>query len=237
MIFVCGDTHGYEDIDKLSSKNWPEGKLLTKDDYLIILGDTGLVWDTKSSPREKRLLEWYNKKPWTTLFIDGNHENFYRLFSNEFGNVSKFGSTAKQISDSIFYLKRGNIYRIDYKRIFAFGGGESIDKERRLMYFSWWPQEIPSYGEMDKAIEQLKRYNNDVDIILTHSCSSLAFGMLTQRADIGYKRDAELGLRPFFDWIERNVKYKQWHFGHYHDDFKLDYKHFLHFENRPMQIT
>jgi len=237
MIYVCGDVHEFKDKDKLSSKNWPEGKLLSKDDYLIVLGDMGLIWDAISSPREKRLIEWYNQKSWTTLFIDGNHENFDRLFSDEFGNVPKFGSTVKQISDSIYYLKRGNVYKIDNRKVFTFGGGESIDKNRRLTRISWWYQEIPNYREMDKAIDKLKNFDNCVDFILTHACSNLAFEMLMQRADLGYKRDAERALRSFLDWIERNVQFKQWHFGHYHDDFKLDNKHFLHYENKPMRIV
>ena len=44
MIYVCGDIHGRQDISKLNSKKFKEGKSLTKDDYVIICGDFGLVW-------------------------------------------------------------------------------------------------------------------------------------------------------------------------------------------------
>ncbi|MDM8195794.1 hypothetical protein QUV98_05625 [Massilimicrobiota timonensis] len=43
-IFITGDTHGSYDIQKLARKNFPEGKTLTKDDYMIICGDFGCVW-------------------------------------------------------------------------------------------------------------------------------------------------------------------------------------------------
>lgn len=43
-IFITGDTHGSYDIQKLARKNFPEGKTLTKDDYVIICGDFGCVW-------------------------------------------------------------------------------------------------------------------------------------------------------------------------------------------------
>ena len=44
MIFVCGDTHMNIDIDKLLPEYWYQGQRLTKDDYLIILGDVGFAW-------------------------------------------------------------------------------------------------------------------------------------------------------------------------------------------------
>lgn len=44
MIFITGDTHGGIDIKKLSSRNFPKGKKLTKNDFLIITGDFGFVW-------------------------------------------------------------------------------------------------------------------------------------------------------------------------------------------------
>ena len=44
-IFVTGDTHGDYDWHKLTSKSFPEQKELTKDDYVIIVGDFGGVWD------------------------------------------------------------------------------------------------------------------------------------------------------------------------------------------------
>ena len=44
MIFLTGDTHIPIDVSKLNTKNFPEQKNLTSDDYVIILGDFGLYW-------------------------------------------------------------------------------------------------------------------------------------------------------------------------------------------------
>ena len=38
-FFVTGDTHGDYDIGKVSTRRWPLQKELSKEDYLIILGD------------------------------------------------------------------------------------------------------------------------------------------------------------------------------------------------------
>lgn len=39
MIFITGDTHANIDISKLSVKNFPKQKDLSKNDYLIVCGD------------------------------------------------------------------------------------------------------------------------------------------------------------------------------------------------------
>ena len=44
MIYVTGDTHGQIDISKLFPGSFPDGKGLTRDDYMIICGDFGGVW-------------------------------------------------------------------------------------------------------------------------------------------------------------------------------------------------
>ena len=43
MIYLTGDLHGSIDISKLNTRNFPEQKIMTKQDYVVILGDFGLV--------------------------------------------------------------------------------------------------------------------------------------------------------------------------------------------------
>lgn len=43
MVYVIGDIHGELELNKINRKYFPEQKLMTKDDFLIILGDFGLV--------------------------------------------------------------------------------------------------------------------------------------------------------------------------------------------------
>ena len=51
---------------------------MTKNDYVIIAGDFGIWNDTK---QERYNLDWLEDKPFTTLFVDGNHSNFDRLYA------------------------------------------------------------------------------------------------------------------------------------------------------------
>ena len=72
--WVTGDIHG--DPRRFSVDSFPEQKEMTRDDFVIILGDFGLVWS--NSKEEKYWLDWLNDKPFTTLFVDGNHECMHK---------------------------------------------------------------------------------------------------------------------------------------------------------------
>ena len=78
MILITGDIHGSHDISKLDNTKNPIFKKLTKEDYLIICGDFGLVWYNDMADTLWRT--WLDEKPFTTLFVDGNHENFDLLY-------------------------------------------------------------------------------------------------------------------------------------------------------------
>ena len=80
MIYITGDCH--RNYERFNTRNFPEQKEMTKDDYVIICGDFGGVWDKEKETKEETfLLDWLDCKPYTTLFVDGNHENFDRLYS------------------------------------------------------------------------------------------------------------------------------------------------------------
>ena len=67
MIFVTGDTHA-EWQTRFGFHSFPEGRDMTKKNYVLVLGDFG-IWD--NSKRERYDLDWMEKRPWTTLFIGG----------------------------------------------------------------------------------------------------------------------------------------------------------------------
>ena len=221
-VFVCGDTHGGSigDLDKLTSRRFPEGKELTKDDYVIILGDFGFIWNNKQDAYEKSKLQWFIDKPWTTLVVDGNHENHIRLDALE--TEIKFGNPVGKINDSLYHLRRGYIYDIAGKAFFTFGGGFSIDKEWRTENISWWEREMPNNQEYERGLKNLAEVDNKVDYILTHTCSNGMFKELAGRVNMDHKILGEDDLRNYFDTIRETVDHKMWYFGHFHYDYLSD---------------
>jgi hypothetical protein len=214
MIYVTGDLHGHIDIHKFNVSSFPEQKNLTKDDYVIICGDFGLVWD--GLKQEMYWRRWLDKKPFTTLFVAGNHENYHRL--NEFPIQEKFGGEVRQISDSIYQLCNGFVFNIDGNKIFVMGGATSHDKWARIEGASWWPEEIPSYENMTAGLYWLNDCGYKVDYILSH-CAPTS---IQKSISPYYKEDI---LTTYLDTIKDTTEYKRWYCGHYHIDEDIDDKH------------
>ena len=123
-IYVTGDIHS--EPDRFNMENFPEQKELTRDDYMIICGDFGLVWaEDKESKRETWWLDWLEDKNYTTLFVDGNHENFTRL--NSLPVEEWHGGRVHKVREHIIHLMRGEMFDLGGKKIFAFGGARSHD--------------------------------------------------------------------------------------------------------------
>ena len=219
MIYVTGDMHGGIDIHKMSTKRFPEQKTMTKNDYVIVCGDFGLVWDKpgdKYYNEQQYWIKWLNSKPFTTLFVDGNHENFDIL--NTIPEVEMFGDVVGKVSDSIYHLKRGRVYTIDGKKIFTMGGAYSHDKEYRVENVSWWVQEVPNQAERYMAMDNLAEHNFEIDYIISHCAGKETIEKISEYIDYDE-------YTKFFDIIDKKTTYKHWYFGHYHEDETIDDKH------------
>lgn len=211
-ILITGDTHGDIDIRKLASKKIEAIESnFTKDDYLIICGDFGLVWDYKRTKREQWWFNWLDEKPWTTLFVDGNHEGFDALYSYpvEMWN----GGKVHKVSESVYHLVRGQVFDLQGKKFFTMGGARSHDIEYRIPGVSWWEQEIPSDEEREEALINLEKHNWKVDYVITHDCPTSIANKLIDTPD--------RKVDEYTDWLEKianNLEFNQWFFGHYHKD-------------------
>jgi predicted phosphodiesterase len=215
MILVTGDTHGTIDYNKI--KLIHNYNILSKNDYLIIAGDFGGVRNKNTLERD---LSYYTKLPFMVLFIDGNHENFDLL--NSYPISIWNGGKVHIIKDNIIHLMRGQVFTIEDKTIFTFGGGTSIDKYRREEHISWWKDEIPNREEIEEGKRNLLKYGNKVDYIITHSIDSMT---LYNPALYIYGNKCEAFEDNFIlDYFEENIEYKHWYFGHYHIDAKLNDK-------------
>lgn len=223
-IFITGDVHCPYDIYKLNSKNFSIGKLLTKDDYVIICGDAGFVWS--GNKEDQWWIKWISEKPWTTLFVDGNHENFGLL--NQYPVDLWNNGKVHKITNSLIHLMRGEIYDLYGLSFFCFGGGFSHDREYRKEGISWWQNELPTKEEIDNAMKNLQEHDYQVDYIITHDTSSkyLQYLQMKNNDMIGYDKQY-YNINYFFDDIEKKVKFKKWYNGHYHIDREIMDRRFI----------
>lgn len=215
MIYVTGDTHG--DITRFKA---PQIKKLRRDDILIICGDFGFIWD--DSEREKAVLKKLMSYNFTIAFIDGCHENFDLLES--FPESRWNGGMARVIAPNLIHLMRGQIYNIDNKKIFTFGGGQSQDIEFRRDG-SWWEREQPTHDEIMEAVDNLTRYRNEVDFIITHEPPA------SVKECLGVDVFQRIEVHALFDEIIKSCHYKKWFFGKCHIDKHIPVKFYALFNN------
>lgn len=218
MVFVTGDKHGSLQLDDLSAARWPEGQTLSKADYVIIMGDFGGVFF--GDHRDDEVLAFYDAQPWTTLFIDGNHENHDLL--DKFPVECWNGGNIHRITNSVIHLMRGQYFSIQGHTFFTMGGASSIDKDRRIPGKSWWPQELPSYSELENATKVLAAHGNCVDYMLTHCCSIYQWASFSHQRPFDFKKDL---LTDYLDEWEHSINFTHWYYGHFHEDLRVDEKH------------
>lgn len=220
MIFITGDTHNSIDISKLNKKNFDESEL-TKEDFVIITGDFGFVWDNNPK-KDTWWLKWFQDKNFTTLFVDGNHENHNRLDS--FPVTEWNGGKVHIINDSVIHLMRGQVFELDGKTFFTMGGAESSDQEYRKENVSWWSREMPSKEEYQEALRNLDKHHWKVDYVITHAApDNIQYRLCPQ-----YNHNK---LSNFLFTVDKDLHFKQWYFGHYHDDRQIDELHTLVYHN------
>lgn len=248
MIYVTGDTHGeYGRFRKRRLQK--SGMELTDKDYVIVCGDFGLCWQRNATFRYECKL--FKKRPFTLLWVQGNHENYDMI--SEFPVEEWNGGKVRHIvRDKVILLERGQVFTIEGKTFFTFGGAASHDiqggiLERgdpdfrikvkkaieddlpfRILGESWWPQELPAQEEMEEGLRNLRKVDYKVDYVITHCCS----GSMQRILDSGpYRLFAEDVLTDYLQEIEDKVEFKDWYFGHYHLDIRMDDRHMLLYES------
>lgn len=231
-VYVTGDCHG----DWYKLLHWSPAQ---KGDFVIVCGDFG-IWHDYKDKTESKQLNNLAKLNHTILWCDGNHENFDRLYGGEFEEVDFMGGRAHKIRDNVYHLMRGNIFDIEGKKFFVFGGASSHDVEdgifaeedydseydfyeaireayrKKLRYrvkgISWWERELPTEEEIEFARQNLKEHGNEVDYVISHCLPQQAASVFSNGE---YKPDK---LTTFLDEVVYDNKFTRWYCGHYHTD-------------------
>ena len=204
MIYLISDIHG--DINFKGLQDYL--RIATDEDLLIILGDVGVNFE--KTEENALFSEFFLSIKKNIAFIDGNHENF--TYINSFPEQEWNGGVVRRLSEHIVYLQRGNVYEIDGKTFFTFGGCKSSDVWADMGL--WYPEEAATEEECSFARDNLKKHGNSVDYVLTHKRE--------------YSRNAsplDENLYELCECIDKNVCFGKWYYGHSHKKCKVDDKH------------
>ena len=206
-VYVTGDTHRDNDIKKFVTFT-DKCDTNQEDDLMIILGDWGAIW--YGDENDDYIIKMYETLPWTTFAVLGNHENYVAL--RGYPVVDFCGGRARKIGEHTYVGITGEIYNFAGKTFLNINGADSTDKWARTEGISWWSQESITQGWIDYALTNLKKYNNKVDAIISHTGGSFVVSALGFKI---YPSDKML------DQVLDACDYK-WHFcGHYHVDKTL----------------
>lgn len=216
MIYITGDIHGTHSVNtRFNSRNFPEQKQMNKQDIVIIAGDFGLIWN--GDKEDQYWLKWLDRtKSFTTVFIDGNHENFDLL--EQYPTEVWKGGFVHRINNSVLHLMRGQVYEIEGLTFFTFGGAASHDQAFRSEGKSWWRREMPNEDEYQFGLANLEKHHWKVDIVITHTCTYDSLEWIQQHYATEVVADP---MHDYFQHIQRRLDYQQWYFGHFHQDVQL----------------
>lgn len=176
----------------------------------------------------------------------GNHENFDRLY--EYPEEEWHGGKVHKIRNSVIHLMRGQVFKIDGKKIFTFGGARSHDisggilelddpnfrakKKRldqgyepyRINHLTWWQREMPSQKEMEEGRRNLEANDYRVDFIVSHCAASSTAALISHGK---FKPD---DLTIYLEEIRQKTQFKKWFFGHYHENQNVNASEILLYE-------
>lgn len=241
MIWITGDKHGdFKSIYWFCEDN---ECMMSKEDYIIILGDFGGIWNYKGvTKEEEEELDKLENLPCSILFIDGNHENHKRL--NAYPVEEWHGGNVHKIRPHVIHLMRGQVFEIGGKKFATIGGAPSHDIQHGVL--------DPAKYEDDAALKQAEidlcnkhggyQYtlyrikdrdwwaeevpselewrqafaNFEVAGHIDFILSHEAPANVVRRVSIFKPTDMSLRLTKLAEFIDYN--FGIWYFGHYHID-------------------
>ncbi|MDO4502655.1 MAG: metallophosphoesterase family protein [Coriobacteriia bacterium] len=209
-IYLASDIHGPAYRERLAD---PSLQDLTKDDYVIVCGDLEMI-DLDEDARAANIA-WLEAQPYTTLFVDGNHEEYAVL--EQYPESEWMGGKDRRISPSVVFLMRGQVFQLEGRTFFTMGGAPTFMRARLMGLLEGPDPGMPTDAEIAEAERNLERCSWRVDCVLTHcvplSLAELIFG------------EGKTFVSPLGEWLDSTaakLDFGHWFFGHYHCDCQLD---------------
>lgn len=204
IVAFAGDWHGNGNFGERAIYHCAEQGV----DTIIHCGDFGYHFSAKYLRGLQTALDVTGI---VLLFVDGNHENFPKLYQYP---IKKNG--LRRLAPNIWHLPRGFRWSWHGVDFLACGGAYSVDRQWRILGTSWWPEEQITDADIAKC------GTDPVDVMVTHDCPR---GVVIPGID-----DRPLNEAPFpFDALLHAAEHRErlteivnavrpahlWH-GHYH---------------------
>ena len=254
MIILTGDCHGNL-TQRFSYRSNPCLKNLTEKDYVIVLGDFGVPWfnpelefydlwtKPDSNKEEHYLLKFLNDKPWTTIVLMGNHDNYDLV--EHMPLVEFHGANVRhcvyqnKLYHKIYYVETPQIMTLDGIEFMMIPGADSHDTDYIFdyddpnvkKYIKHINHENYKHGTdttyrvnhfswwehervNEELVNDLIKNTTNVDYILSHEPPAAVYAQWKAPGTPG--RLVPSKSSEILENVRRSVNYKQWFHGHLH---------------------
>jgi Icc-related predicted phosphoesterase len=164
-ILFAGDFHQ----SYMAAQNAVVAAHRDKVNTIIQLGDFGLWGDKSGAYFLGYLNKRLHKHGIHLVFVPGNHEDYDEIARlEEFGERNEDGHI--KVRSNIYMVPRGCVWEWDGKRFLGLGGAFSVDRSMGKEGERWFADEVITYADVDRAVENVD--GRDVDVFVTHDCSN-----------------------------------------------------------------
>lgn len=226
MFYITGDTHGnFQDVAKWC-KPTKRNIGTTLDDYLIILGDSGINYYLDFNA--KGIKRFLAKLPLNFIIIHGNHEeraSFIPTYSRKYIKNDNIGLEGSFLVEpeypNLLFTEMYGRYIFNHQSCYVIGGGYSVDKYFRLEHkYNWYESEQLSTLEKYEVWHELRNLEDshvDIKYILSHTCPAkyIPTEWFLPQVD---QSTVDNSMEEFFDMIDNYIPYTKWYCGHYHGE-------------------
>ena len=140
-------------------------------------------------------------------FIDGNHEDFNRLYSFPIENGYR------ALRDNVLHIPRGTVMNIGGHNVLFIGGASSIDKAYRKEGESWWPQELITDHDITTAMHNVG--DKDITVVVSHEAPFLPYGRSDDFLPLEVAAVSQ-SQREKLQYILNQTQPSLWYHGHHH---------------------
>lgn len=228
-VYVTGDVHG-------NAKDMKERiKGMNSNDTLIVLGDFGAEYGTYIQGSLKKACK---KTEGKILVLRGNHDNRYwrdhvksesgKFITDDGWHLENiyFGETLVQDKyPNIHYvLDCGGLYKVENYNILMVPGAYSVDKAYRLVKgLPYEPEELLTFDERNNLMNLAEVNKDIIDFVCGHTAplkieSYIRYLFLDFINQNSVNKTMESWLDNLMYIIEDGKKFKNYFFGHYHDE-------------------